>query len=119
MQRALPLSSGRACGSGRGDGPLVVDAAHWLVTALPSHHPSIGHNKQTSMRMAEDVLGPGTILSPEMAGWHFNWHLLPTFMANFLQKLEGTGKLQWSSHGTVDRARRHVLVLHARAPLGQ
>ena len=29
-------------------------------------------------------------------------------MANFLQKLDGTGKLQWSSHGTVDRARRHV-----------
>ena len=58
--------------------------------------------------MAEDVLGPSTILSPEMAGWHFHWHLLPNFMANFLQKLDGTGKLQWSSHGTEERARRHV-----------
>ena len=71
----------------------MVDAAHWLAVVLPRHHPSLGHNKQSSQRLAEDVFGPSTIVSSDVAAWHMNWHLLPSFISNFLLKLEGTGKL--------------------------
>ena len=91
-----------------GDGHLVVDSAQWLAKVLPGHHPTVGHNKQASQRLSEDVYGPSLILSAELAAWHMNWHILPSFFSNYVLKLDGTTKLSWTEQEDVPAARRHV-----------
>ena len=91
-----------------GDGLLLVDTAHWLAQVLPRYHPAVGNGKQSSVRMAEDIFGPSTILSDDVAGWHLHWHLSLSFLANFLLKLEATGKLKWAKLDDVPSARRHI-----------
>ena len=90
-----------------GDGPLAVDTAHWLAVVLPRYHPTVGHGKHSSQRLCEDVFGPSLILSADVASWHMNWHLLPSFMTNYLLKLLAV-KLKWDIIDDVPTARRHV-----------
>ena len=99
------------------EGPLNVNAEHWMAKVLPQEAPHhSGSTHRTSYRMMEAVLGPALLIDDDLLSSHLAWVILLDFAAAFLTKLDGTGKLQWGATMTREEARDHCIDVAADLP---